>query len=61
MVFPGSGLGPGKLRTLDEINDETAALYESWGGKEQLQACSLLPGPPKVGENSISASQHGEP
>jgi len=45
MVFPGSGRGPGKLRTLGEINEETAALYESWGGKEQLQACSLLPEP----------------
>jgi len=44
MVFPGSGLGPGKLRTLHEISRETGALYESWGGKEQLQACSLLPG-----------------
>lgn len=43
MIFPGSGLGPGKLRTLREIHEETAALYEGWGGKEQLQACSMLP------------------
>ncbi len=57
MVFPGSGLGPGKLRTRDEINEETAALYESWGGKEQLQICSLLPRPSGGYEESILGSQ----
>ena len=45
VVFPGSGLGPGRLRKLKEITSATAELYEQWGGPQSLQACSLLRGP----------------
>jgi hypothetical protein len=40
LVFPKSGLGPGKLRTLDEINTEGAKLFHDWGGSERIKACS---------------------
>jgi hypothetical protein len=42
VVFPGSGLGPGKLRTLEEINSDAADIYTQWGGQQSLLACSLL-------------------
>lgn len=40
LVFPGSGLGQGKLRTLDEITRTSSALYDKWGSEKRLQACS---------------------
>jgi len=39
LVFPGSGRGPGKLRTLKEINRATARLYKTWGGNMRLRSC----------------------
>jgi hypothetical protein len=41
LVFPGSGRGPGKLRTLKEINRSAARLYKTWGGNQRLRACEL--------------------
>jgi hypothetical protein len=43
LVFPGSGRGPGKLRTLKEINRSTARLHKTWGGSERLRTCALVP------------------
>jgi hypothetical protein len=62
VVFPGSGLGPGKLRTLKEINSETAELYEKWGGAHSLQACfaaarDLLAGGREARASSASRGQ----
>jgi len=45
LVFPGSGHGPGKLRTLKEINRSAAKLYKTWGGSNRLNACELLSPP----------------
>ncbi len=45
LVFPGSGHGPGKLRTLKEINRSAARLYKTWGGSKRLRACELLSQP----------------
>jgi hypothetical protein len=42
LVFPGSGRGPGKLRTLKEINRSAARLYKTWGGSKRLRECELL-------------------
>jgi hypothetical protein len=42
LVFPGSGRGPGKLRTLKEINRSAARLYRAWGGSKRLRACAPL-------------------
>ncbi|HMF91890.1 MAG TPA: glycoside hydrolase family 75 protein [Candidatus Angelobacter sp.] len=39
LVFPGSGRGPGKLRTRKEINRSTARLYRTWGGTKRLYSC----------------------
>jgi hypothetical protein len=41
VIFPGSGLGPGKLRTIEEINSAAAELYDQWKGAQSMQACSL--------------------
>jgi hypothetical protein len=47
LVFPGSGRGPGKLRTLKEINRSAARLYKAWGGSKRLRAFELSrPSPP---------------
>jgi len=43
LVFPGSGRGPGKLRTLKEINRSASRLHKSWGGSGRLRTCALLP------------------
>jgi glycosyl hydrolase group 75 (putative chitosanase) len=40
VVFPQSGLGPGKLRTRGEITNSGQKLFKQWGGKQQLAACS---------------------
>ncbi len=45
LVFSGSGQGPGKLRTLKEINRSAARLYKTWGGSKRLRACELLSQP----------------
>lgn len=39
MVFPKSGLGQGKLRTLAEINASGTKLLHDWGGSERLNNC----------------------
>ncbi len=43
LVFPGSGRGPGKLRTLKDINRSAARLHKIWGGSERLRTCALSP------------------
>jgi hypothetical protein len=49
LVFPGSGHGPGRLRTLKEINRSAAKLYKTWGGSRRLRACEISqPSPPVV-------------
>lgn len=40
LVFPGTG--DRTPRTLQEINTETAKLFESWGGMKRLAACAGL-------------------
>lgn len=58
IVFPGSGLGPGKLRTRAEINRDAAEQYENWGGQEKLHSCALLPDSSRPAEaGSVSGSQ----
>ncbi len=42
LVFPGSGRGPGKLRTLKEIDHAAAGLFKAWGGTKRLRSCELL-------------------
>jgi len=55
LVFPGSGHGPGKLRTLKEINRSAAKLYKTWGGSNRLNACELLSPPSQpVTDSSLS-------
>ncbi|HEX4603317.1 MAG TPA: glycoside hydrolase family 75 protein, partial [Candidatus Angelobacter sp.] len=39
LVFPKSGLGQGKLRTLGEINASGSRLFKRWGSDRQLRAC----------------------
>ena len=43
VVFPGSGLGQGTLRPLEEIKDSASELYERWGGSGRLRVCLLMP------------------
>lgn len=38
VVFPKSGAGQGKLRTLAEIETEGKRLFENWGGLKRLEA-----------------------
>jgi len=40
LVFPKSGLGPGKLRTAREINRSAFKVFQQWGGAKRLTACS---------------------
>jgi len=40
LVFPGSGLGQGKLRTSREIKVSAASVFRGWGGASRLRACS---------------------
>ncbi len=55
LVFPGSGHGPGKLRTLKEINRSAARLYKTWGGSRRLRACVILSQPSQpVTDSSLS-------
>ncbi len=53
LVFPGSGRGPGKHRTLKEINRSAAKLYKTWGGSKRLRACESLSQQP-VTDSSLS-------
>ena len=39
LIFPKSGLGQGKLRTLNEINASASRLFKRWGADKQLRAC----------------------
>jgi hypothetical protein len=40
LVFPRSGLGPGKLRSAREIRSSTQRVFRRWGGAGRLRACS---------------------
>jgi hypothetical protein len=40
LVFPKSGLGPGKLRSAREIRSSALKVYRRWGGARRLRACS---------------------
>lgn len=42
LVFPGSGLGKGKLRTKEEIDTSAAKVFSDWGGDDQLKGCSAI-------------------
>jgi len=52
LVFPRSGLGPGKLRSAREIRSSALRIFRRWGGARRLRACSnhelaLLGKPPR--------------
>jgi hypothetical protein len=55
LVFPGSGRGPGRLRTLKEINRSAARLYKTWGGSKRLRACEFLSQPSQPVESPAGA------
>ena len=40
LVFPKSGLGPGKLRSAKEIKTSGLKAFRRWGGARQLRECS---------------------
>lgn len=40
LVFPKSGLGPGKLRSAKEIKTSALRAFRRWGGARRLRACS---------------------
>jgi len=40
LVFPKSGLGPGKLRSANEIRKSALRAFRRWGGARRLRACS---------------------
>jgi hypothetical protein len=40
LVFPRSGLGPGKLRSAKEIRKSAFRAFRRWGGARRLRACS---------------------
>jgi len=40
LVFPKSGLGPGKLRSEREIRSSTLQVFRRWGGARRLRKCS---------------------
>jgi len=42
LVFPGSGLGQGRLRTAKEIKSSTFKVFRAWGGAKRIKACSLV-------------------
>lgn len=42
LVFPGSGLGQGRLRTAKEIKSSTLKMLREWGGAKRLKACSIV-------------------
>ena len=53
LVFPKSGLGPGKLRSVKEIKTSGLRAFRRWGGVRRLRACS-------VREPGIGKSEHRE-
>jgi hypothetical protein len=40
LVFPQSGLGPGKLRSASAIRSSALRVFRRWGGDRRLRACS---------------------
>jgi hypothetical protein len=40
LVFPQSGLGPGKLRSAREIKSSALRAFRRWGGARRLRECS---------------------
>ena len=40
LVFPKSGLGPGKLRSAREIRSSAMRVFRQWGGAGRLRECS---------------------
>jgi hypothetical protein len=40
LVFPRSGLGPGKLRSAREIRSSALRVFRRWGGVLRLRECS---------------------
>jgi len=40
LVFPQSGLGPGKLRSAKEIRSSALHVFGRWGGARRLRECS---------------------
>ena len=40
LVFPKSGLGPGKLRSAKEIRSSALQAFRRWGGARRLRECS---------------------
>ena len=53
LVFPKSGLGPGKLRSAKEIRTSGSRAFRRWGGVRRLRACSTR-------EPGIGRSEHRE-
>lgn len=41
LVFPGSGLGQGKISTARTIKTSGMKLFRQWGGARRLRACSI--------------------
>ena len=42
LVFPGSGLGHGKVSTSRAIKASGSKLFRQWGGARRLRACSII-------------------
>jgi hypothetical protein len=42
LVFPKSGLGPGRLRSAKEIRISALRAFRRWGGARRLRACSIV-------------------
>jgi hypothetical protein len=40
LVFPKSGLGPGKLRSAKEIKTSALRAFRQWGGARRPRTCS---------------------
>jgi len=53
LVFPKSGLGPGRLRSEKEIKTSGFSAFRRWGGARRLRACSTR-------EPEIGRSEHRE-
>jgi hypothetical protein len=41
LVFPKSGLGPGKLRSAKKIKNSALRAFRRWGGMRRLRGCSF--------------------
>jgi hypothetical protein len=42
LVFPKSGLGPGKLRSAKEIKHSALSAFRRWGGATRFRVCSIV-------------------